>query len=636
MSNLDPLADEAVRTAVEAFVAGEFVPSYRGVTVFETKNSRYRLLDGVVIAAPDDSLVGAELVGWLIESQPGGVVYTAWQSGARAVLVDRRRARNIVVTSTTRPLSGTRTNEPPRPRMGDRATSPRPQRPRCPRASRPSRTPRPARCPSPTAPAARPGFPRLPSRPSRAPRCGPPPGPISRPSASAQGTAPAAAAPLAAAPIAPAAASTRRPTTWRPLPPPRSLVTRRSLRPPRPPTQHMPPAVPYAVPRRGEPGAGRSPRRELEIAEDSDTGSDDPPRYDATQQARAARHGRGHPRPRAQGGRTPRTRRRSSSHDPGSNSVALRSRTPVTDEADDPVSRGALARRDDAPPADPPGAFRHTRGHLRVVCATLPNTAGGPRTRPSRLTPGTTLGDNFFGRGDAMAAPPYLLQQEAATQCPIAAKAAPPPPDPTGDAGRRFAPRRCCPRRPAAAALQRERREERARSADRKAHQRPLQDHLRDRARRDGQGLQGRAVAARAPLRPQGAEPEVRGRSGPRVPQALLPRGVHGGQAHARQHRHHLRLRSGRRGPLLHRDGVHRGAHAPSDHPRRGALRREADGAWSPGRSAARSARPTGSGSSTAISSRATSSSPIAPTSATWSRCSTSAWSKTSPARPKT
>jgi hypothetical protein len=101
MSNLDPLADEAVRCAVEAFVAGAFVPDFRGETVFETKNSRYRLLDGVVIAAPDESLVGAELVGWLLESHEGSVVETAWRDGARAVLVDRRRARNIVVTSTT-------------------------------------------------------------------------------------------------------------------------------------------------------------------------------------------------------------------------------------------------------------------------------------------------------------------------------------------------------------------------------------------------------------------------------------------------------------------------------------------------------------------------------------------------------
>ena len=41
-----------------------------------------------------------------------------------------------------------------------------------------------------------------------------------------------------------------------------------------------------------------------------------------------------------------------------------------------------------------------------------------------------------------------------------------------------------------------------------------------------GQGLPGRAGAARPRLRAQGPEPELRGRARPRVPQALLPRGV--------------------------------------------------------------------------------------------------------------
>lgn len=104
MTNLDPRADRAVRDAVDAFMEGRLVPEFSGETVFETKNSRYRLRDGVVHAAPDASLVGAELVGWLCESQRRCLVESAWQQGARAVLVDRRRGRNIIVTSTTRLL----------------------------------------------------------------------------------------------------------------------------------------------------------------------------------------------------------------------------------------------------------------------------------------------------------------------------------------------------------------------------------------------------------------------------------------------------------------------------------------------------------------------------------------------------
>jgi len=104
MSSLDTPADKAVRDAVDAFMEGRLTPEFSGETVFETKNSRYRLLDGVVFAAPDDSLLGAELVGWLMETSRRSVVGSAWQPGARAVLVDRNRGRNIIVTSTTRLL----------------------------------------------------------------------------------------------------------------------------------------------------------------------------------------------------------------------------------------------------------------------------------------------------------------------------------------------------------------------------------------------------------------------------------------------------------------------------------------------------------------------------------------------------
>ena len=104
MTNLEPRADRVVRDAVDAFMEGRLVPEFSGETVFETKNSRYRLRDGVVFAAPDPSLLGAELVGWLCESSRRCLVESAWQTGSRAVLVDRTRGRHIIVTSTTRLL----------------------------------------------------------------------------------------------------------------------------------------------------------------------------------------------------------------------------------------------------------------------------------------------------------------------------------------------------------------------------------------------------------------------------------------------------------------------------------------------------------------------------------------------------
>ena len=114
MSNLDPQADKAVHDAVDAFMEGRLDPEFAGETVFETKNSRYRLLDGVVFAAPSDALLGAELVGWLMETTRRSVVGSAWQPGARAVLVDRHRGRNIIVTvdDAPPPSGGARCGRP--------------------------------------------------------------------------------------------------------------------------------------------------------------------------------------------------------------------------------------------------------------------------------------------------------------------------------------------------------------------------------------------------------------------------------------------------------------------------------------------------------------------------------------------
>ncbi len=104
MTGLEPRADQAVRDAVDAFIEGRLRPDYAGETVFETKNSRYRLMDGVLFSAPDASLIGAELVGWLIDSPRRSSVESAWQATSRAVLVDRQRGRHIIVTSSTRML----------------------------------------------------------------------------------------------------------------------------------------------------------------------------------------------------------------------------------------------------------------------------------------------------------------------------------------------------------------------------------------------------------------------------------------------------------------------------------------------------------------------------------------------------
>lgn len=105
-TNLEPHADQAVRHAVDAYIDGRLLPTFEGDATFETRNSRYRMVDGVLFSASDDSLLGAELVGWLVEYVSRSEVTAAWRSGARAVLVDTRndgiKGPHIIVTSATR------------------------------------------------------------------------------------------------------------------------------------------------------------------------------------------------------------------------------------------------------------------------------------------------------------------------------------------------------------------------------------------------------------------------------------------------------------------------------------------------------------------------------------------------------
>jgi hypothetical protein len=102
MNFLEPDSDRAVRAAVDAFLDGRLRAAVNGDAVFETRNSRYRLHDGHITAATDARLIGSEIVGWLQETPDGQSRVSAWWSAlARAVLLDRRFGRHIVVTSAT-------------------------------------------------------------------------------------------------------------------------------------------------------------------------------------------------------------------------------------------------------------------------------------------------------------------------------------------------------------------------------------------------------------------------------------------------------------------------------------------------------------------------------------------------------
>lgn len=104
MAEIDAKADLAVRQTVDAYIEGHLPKMPVGELIFETKNSRYRIVNGVLTSAPDSVLLGAELVGWLLEGEHPSVKL-AWELDCRAVFVDRKRGRHIVVTSRVKMCS---------------------------------------------------------------------------------------------------------------------------------------------------------------------------------------------------------------------------------------------------------------------------------------------------------------------------------------------------------------------------------------------------------------------------------------------------------------------------------------------------------------------------------------------------
>lgn len=100
MSYLTLDADRLVRDAVDAYLEGRMRPDTGGDSVFATRNSQYRVVEGVVHEASDTSLVGAELVGWLVEEMGQPMIEALWRPYGRAIFVERR-SRHVVVTSRT-------------------------------------------------------------------------------------------------------------------------------------------------------------------------------------------------------------------------------------------------------------------------------------------------------------------------------------------------------------------------------------------------------------------------------------------------------------------------------------------------------------------------------------------------------
>lgn len=100
MSYLTLDADRLVRDAVDAYLDGKLRPDAGGDCVFATRNSQYRVVEGTVMEASDTSLMGAELVAWLVEELGQPLIESRWRPYGRAIFVERR-SRHVVVTSRT-------------------------------------------------------------------------------------------------------------------------------------------------------------------------------------------------------------------------------------------------------------------------------------------------------------------------------------------------------------------------------------------------------------------------------------------------------------------------------------------------------------------------------------------------------
>lgn len=116
MSYLTLDADRLVRDAVDSFLEDRAKPDSGGDCVYATRNSQYRVVEGTVQEASDTSLMGAELVGWLVEEMGQPLFETRWRPFGRAIFVERT-SRHVVVTSRTLSRNAISGNVSPVPAM---------------------------------------------------------------------------------------------------------------------------------------------------------------------------------------------------------------------------------------------------------------------------------------------------------------------------------------------------------------------------------------------------------------------------------------------------------------------------------------------------------------------------------------
>jgi hypothetical protein len=107
-------SQRAVYKAIEAFNDGSFRIQTEGELAFETEAGRYRVIDGVCFAADDATIegdaarmIGAELVGWLVESIRASGVGGFWRRGARALFVTKDGSALVTPPTCRLDIDGT-------------------------------------------------------------------------------------------------------------------------------------------------------------------------------------------------------------------------------------------------------------------------------------------------------------------------------------------------------------------------------------------------------------------------------------------------------------------------------------------------------------------------------------------------
>lgn len=128
MSLLAIDAERLAQEATDAFIEGRLRPRREPDTLYRTRNSRYRIMEGIVEEATDTTVIGATLVSWLFEERGSFRLEPQWRAGARAILLGKTHPQ-VIVTSRVLSSAPSIGGQPHQPARGRDARIPIPPSP---------------------------------------------------------------------------------------------------------------------------------------------------------------------------------------------------------------------------------------------------------------------------------------------------------------------------------------------------------------------------------------------------------------------------------------------------------------------------------------------------------------------------